>query len=536
MSTLSRRKLLTWSALVGGAAVTVPAFTGTAASASPPPSVARPGLTIPRGDLRFPALTRGQNQRWVSNPERVHLPVSTAEVVAAVTAAVRGGKRLTVRSGGHCYEEFVDIPEVETIVDMTQMNAISYDEKRGAFMAEAGASLGDVYDTLLKRWGVTLPGGSCYSVCVGGHVVGSGYGALSRQHGLISDHLYAVEVVVVGADGSARAVVATREKDDPNRELWWAHTGGGGGNFGIVTRYWFRSADAPDQKPENALPAPPSEAWIHRSEWSWADMTAERFGRLLRNYGTWLEQNSAANSPYTDLFARLELTTKPAGAFHLVAQMDAAKPNAEKLLNSFLAAVNKGVGARPTVTDHRKLPWLHASGWPGMWGSNPTDRYKYKSSYHRRGFTRSQIDAFYTQLTTTDYDQPPFVVSIASYGGQVNALSADETANPHRDSVMLLLWGAAWQDSADDSTHLAWHQQFYRAVYADTGGVPVPNRDTDGCFINYCDIDLNDTQLNTSGTPWYRLYYKNSYERLQKVKQKWDPRNVFHHWQSIALP
>ena len=40
--------------------------------------------------------------------------------------------------------------------------------------------------------------------------------------------------------GRAASVIATRENTDPNRDLWWAHTGGGGGNFGVVTRYWFR--------------------------------------------------------------------------------------------------------------------------------------------------------------------------------------------------------------------------------------------------------------------------------------------------------
>ncbi|HET9257222.1 MAG TPA: hypothetical protein VFO16_18765 [Pseudonocardiaceae bacterium] len=73
---------------------------------------------------------------------------------------------------------------------------------------------------------------------VGGHVSGGGWGMLCRQYGLIIDHLYAVEVVVVDATGKARTVVATRERNDPNRDLWWARTGGGGNSFGVVTRYW----------------------------------------------------------------------------------------------------------------------------------------------------------------------------------------------------------------------------------------------------------------------------------------------------------
>ena len=49
---------------------------------------------------------------------------------------------------------------------------------------------------------------------------------------------------MVAEDGTAQTIVATRDPSDPHHELWWAHTGGGGGNFGIVTRYWLRSPHA----------------------------------------------------------------------------------------------------------------------------------------------------------------------------------------------------------------------------------------------------------------------------------------------------
>ncbi|MDA2811413.1 FAD-binding oxidoreductase [Nocardiopsis sp. RSe5-2] len=530
MNAISRRGMLTWSALAGGAAFLAPARSAQAA-----PAPAGGLVSLGADDPRYPALTRGQNQRWIGAPDRVHLPASADDAVAAVERALESGHELSVRSGGHCYENFVDRPGVGAVVDMSRMDGISWDADRNAVCVEAGAALGDVYYTLIKQWGRTLPGGSCYTVRAGGHVPGAGYGQLSREHGLISDHLSAVEAVVADADGTVRKVVATRGKDDPARDLWWAHTGAGGGSFGIATRFWFRSPGG-GTTPEKALPAPPSEVWVHRSEWSWESMTEKAFTTIMRNYGAWLEANSGAGTPYTGLFSRLELTTRPSGAFHLVVQMDAGKPGAEGLLDDFLAEVNAGSGVTPTVTDHRRMPWLHASGWPGMWMSNPTDRYKYKSSYHRKGFTDAQIAAFYQRLSDTDYAQPPFVVSIASYGGRINELAPGDTANPHRDAVMLLLWGTAWQSEKEDDRHLEWHRGLYSAVYADTGGVPVPNADTDGCFINYCDADLSDEKYNTSGTPWHELYFKGNYKRLQKAKKRWDPKDVFHHAQSVRLP
>jgi hypothetical protein len=89
-----------------------------------------------------------------------------------------------------------------------------------------------------------------------------------------ADHLYGVEVVVVDAAGAARSVVATREPSDPNRDLWWAHTGGGGGNFGVVTPYWFRSPGARAGDPAALLPKAPDSMLTFRVAWSWEDIDA----------------------------------------------------------------------------------------------------------------------------------------------------------------------------------------------------------------------------------------------------------------------
>ncbi|KKD02260.1 BBE domain-containing protein, partial [Streptomyces sp. WM6386] len=83
---------------------------------------------------------------------------------------------------------------------------------------------------------------------------------------------------------------------------------------------------------------------------------------------------------------------------------------------------------------------------------------------------------------------------------------------------------------------LRWIREFYHGVFAATGGVPVINDVTDGAYVNYPDIDLSDPKYNTSGVPWHELYYKSGYARLQNVKQTYDPRDFFHHSQSVKLP
>src|SRR4028119_1982094 len=97
----------------------------------------------------------------------------------------------------------------------------------GGLRLGSGCTSWDVYELLYKSHGVALPAGSCYSVGLGGHVVGGGYGLMSREHGLTVDHLAAVDVVVVDADRSVRLVTARRDDPVTGGLVWGQHGRGG---------------------------------------------------------------------------------------------------------------------------------------------------------------------------------------------------------------------------------------------------------------------------------------------------------------------
>lgn len=510
----------------------------------------REPITVTAADKRYADLTSGLNQRYVAAPESVRLAYSTAQVVSVVQEAVDRGKRLSVRSGGHCYEDFVFHPEVEVVLDMSGMQEVSYDAARRAFMVESGATNLRTYQTLYPAWGVVVPAGFCYSVAMGGHVSGGAWGPLCRQHGLLVDHLYGVEVVVVDASGRARAVVATREEHDPHRDLWWAHTGGGGGNFGVVTRYWFRSPDARGHDPRRLLPRPPAELLVTAVSWPWAELSQAEFTRLTQNYAAWHVAHAGPDDPHRALISQLLLNHRAAGQVGLLALVDAGAPGAERMLADYLACVSDGVSVArqpltvemgelpplPRFAEPRRLPWLQAIRMLGTTNSvltDPTLRAEYKSSFMRARFPERQVAALYRHLTRKDITNPNVGVQLTSYGGRINAVDPQATASAHRDAAFKLLWQAFWNSPADDEAHIAWARECYRDVYADTGGVPVPNEVTDGCYVNYPDIDLNDPRLNTSGVPWHDLYYKENYPRLRRIKAEWDPLHVFRHGQSI---
>ncbi|ADI10764.1 Berberine/berberine domain-containing protein [Streptomyces bingchenggensis BCW-1] len=489
-------------------------------------------LRVSPADPRYAHLVaRGASNRFRGRPDHVYLVGSTEHVVRTVREAVRSGARLAVRSGGHCFEDFVDNPDVKAVIDMSPMADVSFDERRRAFVVEAGATLGEVYRKLYLGWGVTLPAGYHAEVGAGGHVPGGGYGPLCRLFGVVSDYLYAVEVVVVDHAGEVRAVVATREQDDPNRELWWAHTGGGGGNFGVVTRYWFRSPEATaDTDPSRMLPTPTRTALTFTADWSWEGMDEERFTRMVRNHGQWAERHGAADENAA-LYAEFALTRRAAGAHLLLGQV-AAEPGADRrLLDGFLGAVSAGT-TRPGNLKVQRLPWLTAA----LNGSGEAvgDWYiKIKSAFLRRRLTDAQIAAVHRHLTRADTDVVAGSVVLNTYGGAVNALSPADTAMPHRDSVIKLSCLASWAEPDQGPDYLAWIRECYRDLFAATGGVPVPGEAADGAFINYPDTDLADPRWNTSDTPWQTLYYKDNHPRLRAAKARWDPREVFRHALSI---
>lgn len=506
-------------------------------------SVVRPG------DGRYPALSRGFNQRWLAHPEYVRLVTSTKDAVDAVTEAVRdkdaAGKRITVRSGGHCYENFVCSQDVRVILDVSPMFGISYDSAMQAWCVEAGANNWHVYSHLYPFSGRVLPGGSCYSVGLGGHITGGGYGLLSRQAGLTVDYLYAVEVVVVDADRAVRRVIARRDDPDPDlRDLWWAHTGGGGGNFGVITRFWFRD-----------LPAPPANVLLTARSWSWTGFTKDHFTHLLTAYGQYFAEHQDPSTASGRLFALLHLNHASNGTISLTTQVDADSPDGAAAMEDFLHRIDgdalppsgpmlRSAGehaAIPSAWNPEFMPWLTAT--QALDGSGANRSAKYKSAYMREPFTPAQIDAMWAYVSgeqLPDFKNSNALIQIDSYGSAVNRPARD-TAAPQRDSILKMQYQVYWNrvsdtDPGDVATNLAWIRDTYRATFADTGGVPVTGGVTDGCYINYPDVDLSDPAWNTSDDPWWRLYYKDAYPRLQRAKLRWDPHDIFRHQQSVQLP
>ncbi|MFF3315369.1 FAD-binding oxidoreductase [Streptomyces sp. NPDC003035] len=525
------------AALLGGpAAAASPAGPPGVPPAGPPAVTGPPALgpvVLGPDDPRYVELTtRGYNGRFTGSPDVVHLVGSAGQVVRAVEEAARAGRRVAVRSGGHCFENFVDDPAVRALIDVSEMAAVSYDPERRVFAVESGATLGRVYRTLYLGWGVTLPGGGCPTVGVGGHVAGGGYGALSRRYGLVVDHLYGVEVVVADRSGRARQVTVTRDSTGAERELWWAHTGGGGGNFGVVTRYLFRSPGAAGA-PGDLLPRPPAAVRSVSVGWQWQDLDREAFTRLLRAHGEWHRRHAGLDSPYAELSSGLTLGHRTNGRITVDAALDADRPRSKELLDAFVAELTAAAGV-PHTTATATTPWLKSVlggvQWPG--GA----RFKSKSTLLREPWNDRQIGVLHDHLGRGGEEFATAAVYLTFLGGRINAVAPEATAMPHRDCLFSAVHETLWGEEEQTERQLAWVRGLYRELHADTGGVPVPNAANGGAYVNYPDTDLADPRWNTSGVPWSTLYHRGQYERLRRVKERWDPLDLFHHALGVRPP
>jgi hypothetical protein len=474
------------------------------------------------------------NKRFSASPDYVRLVTSTGQVVSAVEEAVTEGRRLAVTSGGHCLEAFVCHTDVRVIIDVSPMKRVYFDAGMRAVAVEAGATVGETVRTLFETWGVTIPLGEHPEIGMGGHVLGGAFGFLCRQLGLAVDYLYAVEVVTVDEAGRASVVVATREPSDPHRDLWWAHTGAGGGNLGVVTRYWFRASGATGDDPATLLPRAPESITTFKAEWSWSDIDRRSFLRLLSNHGAWCEQHSGADSPYASLWALLEIHRRQFGKI-IVRGLSTAGTAAERQADDHLAALSAGIGA-PEGREVTRMSWLEfaLNPFPDLFAAPPGGvSVKVKDALLKKRLTDRQIDVAYEHLTRTDHDVMGGMLGLATYGGRINIVAPDATASAQRESILDMACTTGWLDPEAEAGNLSWVRAFYRDLFAETGGVPVPGEAYDGAFINHPDTDLADPALNTSGVPWQTLYYRANYPRLQQVKARWDPRNVFRHALSI---
>lgn len=538
---------------------------------------------VDNADTRFTTLQKGFNLRWPdggNGADYIYICNSAQAVTDAANDALAQGCRITVRSGGHCYEGFVanklaaDGDQPLAIIDLSEMKGMLYDEDGGVaspydpsvsykFSLSTGNQNWDGYNSLYKGANRTIPGGSCYSVGAGGHITGGGYGLLSRLHGLTVDWLSAVDILVPNSSGTALvAKHVSLNSTGSDRDLFIACRGAGGGNFGIVLNYYF-----------NELPAAPQKAYLLTLTYPWSSFASQaQFDNFMRAYWQWFADNDAnwnSSDPSLangGLFTLLKVQHRATGDIKLAIQytgMDGTVGGAQDApFINFVNTMNMAAGFTPTVSeeakwrgpmteafrnahrlqdpvgDARLMDWLYVT--QTLNGSGDNQRGKYKSAYQKGQFGQQELDTLWRRLNDTNETRlTQMLIQFDSYGGCIN--TNDETQNPtsvyQRSSLIKSQFQVYWTNAGDDRFYLDWMRTFYSEYFADCGGKPYGNQTYEGCYINYPDIDMKYTdEAGTQIDPqWLALYYGDKAAMLQATKAVVDSSNIFHFELSIPV-
>ena len=433
------------------------------------------GRVIWPDDPEYETSRLGFNSRVSHFPAAIVVCSETADVQHAVRWARQEGIPLRARSGGHSYEGYSTLDD-GLVIDVSGLNEIAVDAARGEAAVAAGVRLGDLYHRLGEH-GVTVPAGTCPTVGIAGLTLGGGIGFLSRQYGLTCDNLLAVELVDANGD-----LLRADEREHP--DLFWALRGGGGGNFGIATRFTFRVH-------------PIAEVAVFGVTWPW-DEAAD----VLDAWQHW--------APFVDdrLTAGFVVPDASAGVVICSGQFAGPADEVPALLQPLMHA---GAPHPPNV---RVLPYLAAvAEFAGAQIAHST--FKNSGGFVSTPLPPVAIATLVEQMRTSPTSSN--LIGFFPLSGAVAAIAPAATAFVHRDALFDIQIQAYWDDPADEAADIAWVRDLRTAL------APYLSGD----YVNYIDADNPD---------WAAAYYGANLPRLMRIKASYDPHDVFAGPRSIPLP
>lgn len=435
------------------------------------------------GDDRYDELRRVWNGIHDRRPTLIARCVDAAEVGSVLKLATAAGLPVTVRGGGHNVAGSA-VADDAIMIDLSLMREVTVDPRAQLATAQGGCLLRDL-DAATTPYGLACPAGVVSHTGLGGLALGGGYGWLARKWGLTCDHIVAAEVVL--ADGS---VVEASESARP--ELLWAMRGGGG-NFGIVTRFTLRlRAVGPVCHRTGVYPM-------------------NRAGEALAIYREIAEQQSADQHAVGAL--------KIAGAADWIPEGLRGKP-ALFLTATWLGDQGAGPAAiaplfdrsAPDATLDRVLSFTELQAL-GDHSEPHGNRYFTKSCYLGE-LPDGPIEQML--LSTQEIGSPRSCVDFEYLGGAIGGVPDEDSAFPRRDAPYIYTASAQWIDPDEDEEHVAWSRRSVARLSGWQFG---------GAYSNYVQDDLPGSAAN--------LFGERRYERLAAVKRQFDPDNLFRHNQNV---
>jgi FAD/FMN-containing dehydrogenase len=428
-------------------------------------------VTLP-GDTGYDQARKVFYGKWDRRPAAVVRPTSAEEVARVVTLAADTGSELAVRSGGHSLAGH-SVSEGGIVLDLAELTALEVDLEGRTAWAQTGLTAG-AYTHAVGEHGLVTGFGDTGSVGIGGLTLGGGVGFLVRKHGLTIDNLLAAEVVT--ADGRVLQV-----DDQHHPELFWAIRGGGG-NFGVATRFKFRLHELPSIV--GGLLLLPGSPEVIEGLAAAASAAPEELS-MIANIMV------APPMPFLPPAAHGQLVVMALLAY----AGDAGA--GERAVAPFRAL------AEPIADMVQPMPYA------GLFQGGDEIEVVEESA---RSLFCDTVDAAAARAVVEHLGAstaPMAVAQLRVLGGAMARVPAEATAFAHRDRRIMAAVGCVYEQAADRPANDAWADGFAAALRQGDPGV----------YVNF---------LSDEGPERVRQAYPGTtWDRLVEVKRRYDPHNLF---------
>jgi len=440
------------------------------------------GTVIEPSDAAYEEARKVYNGMIDRKPRVIAQCADVADVIAAVNFGRENGLLTAIRGGGH-NGGGLGICDDGLVIDLSRMKGRRVDPAARTVRVEGGCTGADM-DHATHAFGMATPTGTIATTGVAGLTLGGGIGHLSRQHGLTIDNLLSVDMVL--ADGSFVTASA-----DTNPDLYWA-VRGGGGNFGVVTSFLFRT---------------------HPVKMVFAGPTFWPIEQTPEVMPAWAEFIVKAPEDVTGFFAFLTVPPVPMFPENLHLQKMCGiiwcstlggkeADAATKPMRSVGKTAFEHVGVMPFPMLQSLFDGLYPPGLQWYW---------------RADFIKELSDkAIQEHLTQAKkLPTPHSTVHFYPIDGAAHKVANDGTAFSYRDANWAEVIVGVDPDPANAGKITSWTKEYFDALHPYSAG---------GAYVNF---------MMDEGQERIRASFRGNYDRLAQIKRKYDPKNFFRVNQNI---
>lgn len=442
-----------------------------------------------KGQIITPGMTDYDTSRTIWNARINRFPAvivqcrNKTDIVETVKYARENGVLLSIKGGGHNHVGYA-VCDGGVMMDLSKMKGVSIEPEKKLIKIEPGHTFSD-FDAETHKAGLASTGAIISMVGVSGFTLGGGLGWLHRKTGLGCDNLVSAEVVMASGE-----MVIANEKE--NSDLYWALRGGGG-NFGVVSSFEFKLH--PIKNVLAGLIFHPLEELSQVASFI-RDFLVDAPDDLC----IWLFMRKAPNSP---------IIPESLHGRHVVI-----------IGVCYSGPLSKGKTILGPIRNFKKpiIDLIKVRAYPewqsafdSIWGDGFRNEWM---GHYIDDLNDSTIDTLieYISRVTSPYTD----VKLISLGGAVSRIGEDETAFSYRNSQFAMVIQTRWKNPGEDEKHLKWTHEFFDAM---------KSHGTGKVYVNFIS-DEGDNRVK-------QAYNPSTFKRLQKIKSKYDPSNLFRMNQNI---